>query len=165
MVHEHWVHITQVKRFVILLDTYWLPVSSTKAVQYRMQANVAFSWKQEKKRAICSLFSHPLPTRGVKANLVQNMPSDSVGMDAHRPAPEEGWGAQHSCQHKLASLPAVARARPLLQYARRGGDSPTPWAAFSPRALGKGLWACWSQSAAICRRKWWLESGRYVLSI
>lgn len=41
-----------------------------------MQTNVAFFWKQERKQAICSLFSHPLPTGGVKAKLVHAMPSD-----------------------------------------------------------------------------------------
>lgn len=69
------------------------------------------------------------------------------------------------CQQKLASLPAVARAGPLLQNACRGGASPTPCAALGPRALRRGLWARRSQGAAICGREWWLESRGYVLSI
>lgn len=93
-----------------------------------------------------------------------------VILAAWRPCPQAsaykkaGVSGTH-CQQMLASLPAVARAGPLLQHARRGGDSPTPCAAFGPRALGRGLWARWSQGAAICGREWRLESRGYVLSI
>ena len=68
-----------------------------------------------------------------------------VILGAWRPCPQAstckkaGVSGTH-CQQKLASLPAVAQAGPLLQNACRGGASPTPCAALGPRALGRGLW-------------------------
>lgn len=121
----------------------------------------AFFGKQGRKQATCSHFLCPPGGEGSRAPCTRGhsgctpCPQASTCREEGRPAPR---------QQKPASLPAVAWAGPRLQNARRGGDSPTPCAALGPRALGGGVWARWSQGAAIWGREWRLESRGHVLS-
>lgn len=139
-----------------MLDTTWLPAPGTSSKECKQMCILL---KTGKEASNLVFFLHPMLTRGGKANVFYCMPGDSQGTCRKVRAPST------HCQQKPAPLPAVACTRPLLQCARGGGNRPTPCAAFSPRALGRGLWARGSQGAAICGREWRLESRGYVLSI
>lgn len=85
------------------------------------------SFENRRKQAICSLLFCPLPIRGVEANLAHSIPERLLDMNAMPKGHHlhKGWPSS-PLPAESAPLPAVARAQPLLQYARRGGDCPTP---------------------------------------
>lgn len=150
-------------RLTALLDTFRLPASTESSRVKNANRRASFR-NQGRKPAICSL---PLPIahRRVEANVVHCMLGVSgAGTLCPQASPHRKAGAPSThCRQKPASLPAVAQARALLQRARRRQDRPTPCAALSFRALGRGLWAGWSRGAAVCGREWRLGSRRRVL--
>lgn len=161
----HCARVTQGDEAHARLDTFWLPASGTA------QQGKECKWTcvlQKPEKEASNLQSSPVlspPEGDGKCGALHT--GVSWGRDAGPSGrPRRKAGAPRTlCWQKPASLPAVAQAWALLQRARRRQDSPAPWAALSPRALGRGLWAGRSRGAAVCGREWRLGSRRHVLPI